>query len=462
MAQQIVKKTRHLQKHDIEANWLKAINFKPMPGEIIVYDKDEKHNFVRTKIGDGETNINDLPFVKNAIIDIVSLPIENINQEAFYRVLDTIVYDYGDPLYKPKINYVNVLPEEGENILDPETDDLCFYYNISEGLIHCYVNEEFSMELSEAGIELPYGWYDYQDFLRMFGNPGFGIVILPVTELPASGMPALMIDEDSGIPYDDIWGYYSESENEAYCYVDRMLSQFVNNQFGMTIPIGWYPYSQLSSLSNVNYQGIFTKEEDIPSDGVSILIKYELYTYNNNWHQVGGAQIQADWSQWDDTQPDYIKNKPFIATPDWNVVSGPGVILNKPCGEVYAGTVIYNGPVECSSTFLGEYFTTGRYGYSPPKFLNGIEYRIVLGDIFEHTAIAANDELRWDNKLSFFNSNRFELFQRDFNGSYNLQITINKSGSYQISPKYLPEGAVIGKQGETTTGEIIIGKLSNK
>lgn len=55
-------KSRSIQKHDVEANWLQATGFVPYAGEIIVYDKDEAHDYVRFKIGDGNSNVNDLPF----------------------------------------------------------------------------------------------------------------------------------------------------------------------------------------------------------------------------------------------------------------------------------------------------------------------------------------------------------------------------------------------------------------
>ena len=55
--------TRIQQKHDIEANWLKAVNFIPKVGEVIVYDIDETHTIPRMKIGDGVKNINELEFI---------------------------------------------------------------------------------------------------------------------------------------------------------------------------------------------------------------------------------------------------------------------------------------------------------------------------------------------------------------------------------------------------------------
>lgn len=68
--------TRIINKHDIEANWLKA-KTPPYKGEIIIYDieVDENGNtlelpegrttpytYERFKIGDGKTLVKDLPF----------------------------------------------------------------------------------------------------------------------------------------------------------------------------------------------------------------------------------------------------------------------------------------------------------------------------------------------------------------------------------------------------------------
>ena len=71
---------RHVQKHDIEANWIKAGNaekpFVPLKAEIIVYDEYDSGNnkvadSVRYKMGNGIDNINDLPFI-DLTTDILS------------------------------------------------------------------------------------------------------------------------------------------------------------------------------------------------------------------------------------------------------------------------------------------------------------------------------------------------------------------------------------------------------
>ena len=56
-------KGRIQHKHDVEANWQLATNFIPMIGELIVYDPDTAHTESRLKIGDGQTLVNDLPFL---------------------------------------------------------------------------------------------------------------------------------------------------------------------------------------------------------------------------------------------------------------------------------------------------------------------------------------------------------------------------------------------------------------
>ena len=61
-------KTRLIQKHDTESNWRFATNFVPKDGELIIYEIDSEHPIPRMKVGDGETNVNDLPFVNNIYV----------------------------------------------------------------------------------------------------------------------------------------------------------------------------------------------------------------------------------------------------------------------------------------------------------------------------------------------------------------------------------------------------------
>lgn len=54
--------TRILNKIDTQANWDILTDFVPKKGELIIYSPDENYDYSRIKIGDGITNVKELPF----------------------------------------------------------------------------------------------------------------------------------------------------------------------------------------------------------------------------------------------------------------------------------------------------------------------------------------------------------------------------------------------------------------
>ena len=54
-----------VHKHDTEENWLKATSFTPEKGQLIIYDADDDHSAARLKVGNSDTNVNDLPVLSN-------------------------------------------------------------------------------------------------------------------------------------------------------------------------------------------------------------------------------------------------------------------------------------------------------------------------------------------------------------------------------------------------------------
>lgn len=63
---------RIINKHDTEANWALAENFKPLAGEVIVYDVDSNHAYPRFKVGDGKTLVSALPFSTDVLTSYVT------------------------------------------------------------------------------------------------------------------------------------------------------------------------------------------------------------------------------------------------------------------------------------------------------------------------------------------------------------------------------------------------------
>jgi hypothetical protein len=72
MAEKNLSNIRIINKHDTEANWLKATGFIPKQGELIVYDKDSTYSYERFKIGDGSTVVSSLPFADANKVDKVA------------------------------------------------------------------------------------------------------------------------------------------------------------------------------------------------------------------------------------------------------------------------------------------------------------------------------------------------------------------------------------------------------
>ena len=132
-------KSRIVHKHDIEANWLQAVNFIPRQGEIIIYDAEVTENgdylplpttrrfpypYERFKIGDGFTNVNDLPFG---------------HRQADWHEIDS--EDAAFILNKPAINTQdNVTIIQGGNAAIVIRDD--------------YRNDEYTGESGESSIRL--------------------------------------------------------------------------------------------------------------------------------------------------------------------------------------------------------------------------------------------------------------------------------------------------------------------
>lgn len=104
------------------------------------------------------------------IIDVTELPTENINEDAFYRLLTgTFVYNQFS-----QNNFtcycVETLPEVGE----PATTDMTTitaYYNVEDGMCYGYVDSALS-----SALGVPAGWYDVSMLLPVAGYAYGGVV----------------------------------------------------------------------------------------------------------------------------------------------------------------------------------------------------------------------------------------------------------------------------------------------
>jgi len=117
-------RTRVQLKSDTEANWNKAgpkdgsLGFVPLLGELIVYTADATHPFSRLKVGDGNTNVVNLPFIDAGTINGDSLP-------------ESEIYTYANKLLFPSPGTQNKL-----------------YVDLSTSTIYCYTPSSGYTQLS--------------------------------------------------------------------------------------------------------------------------------------------------------------------------------------------------------------------------------------------------------------------------------------------------------------------------
>ena len=155
--------TRIVHKHDIEANWLLAVNFVPKKGEIIVYDADEVTTYPRMKIGNGSDTIGTLPFV-NASNNSSNGSNENINLDNYFKKTgDYITGPIGLTL---DVNYGLNLPEEYEE------GQLFFMEETSSGLPEGGIQGQIIVKNSSAD-----GDASWQDFPTLNYLPATGTAV---------------------------------------------------------------------------------------------------------------------------------------------------------------------------------------------------------------------------------------------------------------------------------------------
>lgn len=133
-------RTRMVQKHDTEENWLKASGFVPKQGEIIVYDEDSNCPYERIKIGDGINNVNILPFAHAA-----SMVVQN------KAPIDTsVIWVDPDDDYTDEFNITQVVPEFANSI--EECTDTTKLYVLPDGYIYAYMLTEVEIPPSYTNL----------------------------------------------------------------------------------------------------------------------------------------------------------------------------------------------------------------------------------------------------------------------------------------------------------------------
>lgn len=102
-----------------------------------------------------------------AIIDVTELPTENINEDAFYRLLSGRIIYNGIPVSGWTGYGVSALPETGQPVMTTGI----VYYNQQDGDVYGYMSDE---DASQFGF--PGGWYTLTMMAQVMGMSYGGVV----------------------------------------------------------------------------------------------------------------------------------------------------------------------------------------------------------------------------------------------------------------------------------------------
>ena len=112
------------------------------------------------------------------------------------------------------------------------------------------------------------------------------------------------------------------------------------------VPVHTYEADTEEDMNTIDLQGVpIGSKCHIINNG-----KWYMLNSERKWRamSLSSGGVQSDWNQNDDTQPDYIKNKPSIATNDDSmdflaemgmitpVTNSNGEILTSPSNEIYS------------------------------------------------------------------------------------------------------------------------------
>ena len=122
-----------------------------------------------------------------AIIDVIALPTENIDEDSFYRLL-TGTFVLAKTTYDSFTCYcVESLPETGEPVT-VDMQSITAYYNVQDGGVYGYINDMLS-----AAVGVPAGWYALDILAPSFGV-GWGGVITNILDDPNDGAFRLLLE----------------------------------------------------------------------------------------------------------------------------------------------------------------------------------------------------------------------------------------------------------------------------
>lgn len=129
----------------------------------------------------------DFPEGGAAIVDVVELPTENIDEDVFYRVVSGGFLWEDSPWPDYSVICVEQLPETGEAVTT-DMQTAIFYYSVADGGVYGYITEALSQATG-----LPVGWLSAETLAPAFGA-AYGGVVNDIAEASATQTLYVLIE----------------------------------------------------------------------------------------------------------------------------------------------------------------------------------------------------------------------------------------------------------------------------
>ena len=275
MTEKIIN-TRIINKHAVESDWLKAVNFTPKQGEFIVYDKDSTYDYERFKIGDGTTPVNDLEFVSS---------------QSDYEQNDSSQPDY----IKNRTHYKEVIHQERVDLL-PATEidfsSLGGMYSQSEPLNVqagdtvkvLWDNQEYECVAQSMATLDPEGNIETPSDGIVFGNLYYAFEV----DLDSRDIPFVVIAN------------YTMGEQESVISGCCIMPQ---SELTNPITVNIFTGGDKTVYHKLDLNYLPLSSSNISEDDNTIITSKPLLNYLR--------RNQSDWDVSDSDDPRYIQNRPF-------------------------------------------------------------------------------------------------------------------------------------------------------
>lgn len=318
-------RARIVNKHDIESNWLKS-SFVPKQGEIIVYDievdsdgntltlpsgRTEPYAYERIKVGDGIHNVNDLPFVNDALKDLLESEIGSVDDK-----VDAVSALVGDSSVSDQISTALVSSQADWSQNDDTASDYIKNKPAIPAATLLVVTVDASNKASHTAAEINTFVQSGGSAVLVWFSNVFHAKIITASKCQFGTMFNATTGATEWIMNVDANG--TATFSDVVCFA-------IKNPNPITF----------TGTVNATYDGSSAVSIDIPSQVVDSELSSDstnpvqnkiINEEISNLHTLIGdtsvsEQInialdgsRADWNQTNEEAFDYIKNKPLVAT----------------------------------------------------------------------------------------------------------------------------------------------------